>query len=108
MGRQAVRIAVEHGSGFMATLLRRPGSDYQVFYDKVPLEAVANAERHLPKAWITARGTDVTDDFVRYARPLIGSGWPDVRLVGGCQRFTRFEKVFAEKVLPAYEPESYR
>jgi 6-phosphofructokinase len=108
VGRQAVRIALEDGSGFMATILRRPGSDYRAFYDKVPLEAVANSERNLPKAWVTHPGTDVTDDFVRYARPLIGDGWPEVRLAGGLQRFAQFQPIFADKQLPVYEPEAYR
>jgi 6-phosphofructokinase 1 len=108
VGRQAARIAITDGSGFMATILRRPGPDYQVFYDKVPLEAVANAERTLPQAWIADSGTDVTDDFARYAQPLIGDGWPGVSLVGGRQRFARFQPIFADKKLPAYEPEAYR
>ena len=108
VGRQAVRIALEDGSGFMATILRRPGSDYQAFYDKVPLEVVANAERTFPDAWIAHPGTDVTDEFVRYAQPLVGAGWPDVRLVDGRQRFARFQPVFAEKKLSAYQPEAYR
>jgi 6-phosphofructokinase 1 len=108
VGRHAVRIALEDGSGFMATILRHPGSEYRVYYDKVPLELVANSERALPRAWIADPGSDVTDDFVRYARPLIGVGWPDVKLAGGLQRFARFQPIFAERKLPAYEPEAYR
>ncbi len=54
----------------MATLLREPGPVYNVRYDKVPLDEVANSERNFPANWITPDGTDVTDDFVRYARPL--------------------------------------
>jgi hypothetical protein len=50
----------------------------------------------------------VTDDFLRYARPLIGDDWPSVPLVGGLQRFARFEPIFAEQRLPAYVPQTHR
>ncbi len=92
----------------MATILREPSPVYRVHYDKVPLEAVANSERTFPAAWIAPSRTDVTDDFVRYARPLIGDDWPSVPLVGGLQRFARLKPVFAEKRLPAYVPQAYR
>jgi 6-phosphofructokinase len=111
VGRQAAFIAAEEGSGptaYMATILREPSPIYRVRYDKVPLDMVANSERTFPEAWIAPSRTDVTDAFVRYARPLIGDDWPSVPLVGGLQRFARFEPVFAEKRLPEYVPQAYR
>ena len=44
----------------------------------------------------------MTDDFLAYARPLIGEDWPSVPLVDGRQRFTRFKPLFAEKKCGAY------
>ncbi len=112
VGQKAVQIAVEDGSGYMATILRtaeaRRGAIYQVRYDKVPLDVVANSERTFPEDWITPSRTDVTDAFVHYARPLIGDDWPSIPLVDGRQRFTQLEKVFAEKHLSAYVPQAYR
>lgn len=108
VGRHAVEIARTHGNGWMATILRKPGATYAPIYDKVSLELVANSERTFPKAWITKDGTDVTDDFLRYAQPLIGDTWPRVPLRNGLQRFTRFTMRFAEKRLPAYIPQAYR
>lgn len=108
VGQKAVQIAVEDGSGYMATILRDPGPTYCVRYDKVELEAVANSERSFPEAWIVPSRTDVTDDFVSYARPLIGDNWPSVPLVGGLQRFARLKPIFAAKRLPAYAPQAYR
>jgi 6-phosphofructokinase 1 len=108
VGRQAVSVAVEHGSGYMATILREPGSSYRVWYDKVPLQAVANSERSFPAAWIAASRTDVTDEFLDYARPLVGNEWPSVPLVGGLQRFARLKSVFADKKLPNYVPQTHR
>jgi 6-phosphofructokinase 1 len=108
VGRKAVEIALRDGSGWMATILRRPGSGYEAFFDKVPLEKVANTVRQLPPSWVAPSGIDVTDDFVRYARPLIGDGWADVRLEGGLQRFARLRISFVEKKLPPYVPVRYR
>ncbi|MBZ5587752.1 MAG: diphosphate--fructose-6-phosphate 1-phosphotransferase [Acidobacteriia bacterium] len=108
VGCQAVSIAVEHGSGYMATILREPGPGYRVRYDRVPLRAVANSERSFPAAWIAPSRTDVTEEFVDYALPLVGSDWPSVPLVGGLQRFARLKPVFADKMLPAYVPQGYR
>jgi len=108
VGQKAALIAAEEGSGFMSTILRQPGSIYNVYYDKVPLELVANSERTFPAAWISANGSDVTDDFVRYARPLIGDDWPSIPLVDGRQRFARLQPIMAEQKLPAYELQAVR
>jgi len=108
VGRKAVLIALKDGTGYMATILRKPGEIYSVEYDKVPLEQVANSERKFPTSWIAPDRTDVTDDFIHYARPLIGEDWPSVPLVGGLQRFARLRPVFAEKKCPPYVPQAYR
>jgi 6-phosphofructokinase 1 len=108
VGQKAVQIAAEEGSGYMATLLRAPGAIYQVRYDKVPLEVVANSERTFPEAWIAPSRADVTDAFLAYARPLIGDSWPTIPLVDGLQRFACFEPRFGEKCLEAYTPQAYR
>ncbi len=49
----------------------------------MPLEQVANSERFFPKNWIAESKVDVTDDFVRYARPLIGNEWPSISVMIG-------------------------
>lgn len=108
VGRKAVQVALEDGSGYMATILREPGPLYNVRYDKVLLELVANSERAFPEAWIAPNQVDVTDDFVRYARPLIGDEWPSIPLVDGRQRFAQLRLVFAEKKLPEYVPQAHR
>lgn len=108
VGQNTVVIAVEHGGGFMSTILRRPGEVYAVDYDKVPLEVVANSEREFPKHWISDNRIDVTDEFMRYAAPLIGEDWVSVPLIGGLQRFARLEPILADKKLPVYVPQGYR
>jgi 6-phosphofructokinase 1 len=108
VGQKAVEIAAAGESGYMATILRRHGMIYTVDYDKVPLEQVANSERTLPKAWIAPNKIDVTDDFVRYAQPLVGEDWASVPVINGRQRFTRFQPIFAEKKLPEYQLQALR
>jgi len=108
LGQKAALIAAQDGSGYMSTILREPGEVYNVRYDKVPLEMVANSERSFPPKWITPNRIDVTDDFVRYARPLLGDSWPTIPLVDGRQRFARLHKIFASQKLPGYMPQAYR
>jgi ATP-dependent phosphofructokinase / diphosphate-dependent phosphofructokinase len=107
VGRKAVEIASKDGNGWMATILRKPGSKYAVHYDKVSLERVANSERKFPLHWLSKNKIDVTDDFIRYARPLIGAKWVRIPLEKGIQRFARLQPIFAAKKCRAYAPEAY-
>jgi 6-phosphofructokinase 1 len=107
-GQQAALLAARGQTGYMATILRHPGPTYSVYYDQVPLAEVANSERTFPKAWISANGYDVTDEFVRYARPLIGEGMVSLPMIGGRQRLTRLQPIFADQKLPPYTPEAER
>jgi len=108
VGQRAVKIAVEEGTGWMATIVRESNRPYTISYGKAPLELMANSEREFPQQWITEDRIDVTDDFLEYARPLIGDDWPSVPLVDGKQRFARLEPIFAEKCCPKYIPQAHR
>jgi len=108
VGQKAVDLAARGEGGYMATILRNPGPAYSVRYDKVPLEDVANSERAFPADWIAASGCDVTDDFLRYARPLVGDDMISLPMVDGRQRMTRFEPIYADKKLPNYVPQADR
>ena len=108
VGQKAVELAAAGQSGFMATILRDPGAIYSVRYDRVPLSVVANSERTFPKQWITPSGCDVTDDFVRYAKPLLGSDMLTLPAVDGRQRMTRFAPIYAEQKLPKHVPQADR
>jgi ATP-dependent phosphofructokinase / diphosphate-dependent phosphofructokinase len=101
---KAVEIALKEGSGWMATILRKPVGPYEVYYDKVRLERMANSERHLPRKWISKNGFDVTDDFVHYALPLVGDGNPDIKIINGFQRFARFKTTFIARKTREYQP----
>jgi len=108
VGRHAAEIAIKEGTGYMATIVRASGPEYGVSYGMAKLSQMANSERVFPKEWIAPSEIDVTDEFVDYARPLIGETGPSIPLVGGLQRFVRLREIFVEKKCPAYVPSRYR
>ncbi len=107
-GAKAAELAAAGESGFMATILRNEGDDYGVRYDQVPLEVVANSERMFPEDWITPSGTDVTDAFVDYCKPLLGQEMVSLPMADGRQRLARIERRFAEQKLVSYVPQADR
>ena len=107
-GQLAALLAARGESGYMSTILRNPGEIYNVRYDRVPLAEVANSERTFPTEWITGNGNDVSDEFVRYAKPLVGEGMLSIPLVDGRYRMTRFQPLYATQKLPKYVPQADR
>jgi 6-phosphofructokinase len=107
-GEMCAQLAAKGESGYMATILRSPGPIYSVYYDKAPLDKVANSERTFPKQWIAPSGYDVTDDFIRYAKPLVGEDMLTLPMVGGRARMTRLKPIFADKKLGEYVPAADR
>ena len=75
VGEKAVQYAM-HGTRDGSVTIKRTGN-YAVNYELVPLEAVAGKTRLMDDAFIAANGTDITDAFQAYLRPLLGSGMPD-------------------------------
>ncbi|MFC2081710.1 diphosphate--fructose-6-phosphate 1-phosphotransferase [Candidatus Bipolaricaulota bacterium] len=108
VGRHAVEIAVEEGTGFMATIQRTSAAPYAAGYGKAPLAEMANSERRFPAEWIDASRIDVTDEFIAYARPLLGSAWPRIPLENGLPRFARLAPIVAERRCSTYVPQAHR
>jgi len=75
VGEKAVQYAM-WGDNDGSVVIERTGF-YSVDYRLAPLEAVAGKTKVMPDAFIAASGTDVTDAFRLYLRPLLGSGMPD-------------------------------
>jgi len=105
---KAVELAAAEEGGYMATILRDPGPAYHVRYEKVPLPEVANSERKFPAEWIAENRADVTDQFIAYAKPLIGEEMITLPMIGGRQRLARLKPILAEKKLPQYVPQADR
>jgi ATP-dependent phosphofructokinase / diphosphate-dependent phosphofructokinase len=131
VGRKALELAAAGKSGYMATILRGDGPDfrgdaqrreakmglsplhaandkYTVRYDQVSLAEVANSERTFPREWIAPSGHDVTDEFLRYVRPLVGDEMVRLPLVDGRQRLARFTPTYAPQKLGPYVPQADR
>lgn len=70
-GAYGVKAALNGASGKMVGFERLDGDDYQIDYVLKDVNVICNQEKCVPVTWITADGSDVTEDFIRYARPLI-------------------------------------
>ncbi|MBI3374641.1 MAG: 6-phosphofructokinase [Betaproteobacteria bacterium] len=75
VGEKAVQYAM-WGDRDGSVAIKRTGF-YSVDYQLVPLESVAGKTRVMEAEFIAASGTDVTDAYRMYLRPLLGSGLPD-------------------------------
>jgi len=87
VGEKAVQYAM-WGDRDGSVAIKRTGF-YSVDYQLVPLESVAGKTRVMEDEFITASGTDVTDAYRLYLRPLLGSGMPDAYRL----RLNRVDKI---------------
>lgn len=71
LGGLAVRAALAGQSGVIPAIKRLSDQPYVTEYITVNIADIANRERKVPLDWIREDGMGVTDDFVRYARPLV-------------------------------------
>jgi len=92
-GQQAVKAALEGVTDKMVTLVRESDSPYRCGYGLTDLSKVANGEKFFPKTWITEDGFFVTEDFTRYALPLI-QGETKPPMQDGLPRYVRTAKHF--------------
>jgi 6-phosphofructokinase 1 len=75
VGEKAVQYAM-WGQRDGSVAIKRTGF-YSVDYELAPLDSVAGRTPTMDDEFISASGTDVTDAFRLYLRPLLGSGMPD-------------------------------
>ena len=55
----------------MSIVRRISDEPYQVVYEGADVQQIANAEKKIPAEWINEAGNDVTEEMIRYLRPLI-------------------------------------
>jgi 6-phosphofructokinase 1 len=77
VGQRAVKTAVEGKTGLMVTLKRISDHPYKCDTDLAPLKEIANAEKLLPDNFINQAGNFPTQNFIDYAKPLIGEELPE-------------------------------
>lgn len=71
VGCAAVDAAEAGKSAMMITLDRNGDDPYQCGTSAHDIHDIANVERKVPDEWITEDGSNISDEFVKYARPLI-------------------------------------
>ena len=71
VGGAAVKAAFEDVTGQMVALKRISNSPYQCTTELHPISEVANLEKKVPLSWMNENHTQMTEDFLAYARPLI-------------------------------------
>ncbi len=71
IGAGAVDAAANGITGKMVCYKRISNTPYKVEIITSDVDGIANAEKKVPAEWITKNQSDVTQDFIDYARPLI-------------------------------------
>ena len=77
-GRKALQAALNGESGVMVGFIREEteAGSYKIQLRMIPISEVMMYEKVLPKEYINERGNDVTEEFAKWCRPLIG---PELR-----------------------------
>lgn len=94
-GSFAVKSAIEGITDKMVVLSRDENSaEYHCVPALMDVELAANTEKKIPESWILPAGKGLTEDYVKYALPLI-QGDSKAPLEDGLPRFARLKKVQA-------------
>jgi ATP-dependent phosphofructokinase / diphosphate-dependent phosphofructokinase len=71
VGQKAVHYSLEQDTDGSVAMRRRDGEEYRIETFLTPLHTVAKETRHMDPSYIE-NGNNVTEAFMRYARPLVG------------------------------------
>jgi 6-phosphofructokinase 1 len=100
-GQQAVRLAVAGQGGVMVSLQRMANRPYRCTTATVALSAVAGGVRPLPRAFLDAKGTGISEDMRHYAGPLLVGEVPLRMGTDGLPEFARLQRrPIAKKLTP--------
>lgn len=86
-GAEAVKLAKEGLSGYMVSINRIADDPYKIEYGKIPLKEVAVAARPMPVEYFNQERNYVSQEFIRYMKPLTGE----------LPHFIELEKIFIKK-----------
>ena len=70
-GRFAVSAALDGETGKMISFIRKSDDPYILEFGTADVNEICNKEKAVPEEWITKDGSDIGDEFIAYARPLI-------------------------------------
>ena len=69
-GIYAVQVALAGETGKMITFVRNKSVPYELSYGTADVNIICNKEKPVPAEWIIKDGSDISDAFIDYARPL--------------------------------------
>ncbi len=70
-GAMAVAASKNNRTAEMAVIIRESDNPYSYRIETADIECCANLEKTIPQEWIINDGTYVSDEFIKYCRPLI-------------------------------------
>lgn len=70
-GEFGVRAALKGETGKMISYVRKSDLPYAIAYGLEDVNQICNEEKTVPLSWITDDGSNVSEEFVRYALPLV-------------------------------------
>lgn len=82
VGGMAAKAAFEGHTGEMVALKRISNDPYQCTTELHDIHKIANFEKKIPMEWINAYHTDLTPEFLAYARPLVQGELPPMYIDG--------------------------
>jgi 6-phosphofructokinase 1 len=98
VGKAAVELAVKGRSGVMPIIVRKSNKPYRWSIGVADLKDVANAEKMMPRDFITEDGFHITAKCRRYLEPLVaGEDNPPYR--GGLPAYVRLKNAAVPKKL---------
>ena len=85
-GSFGVQTALKGTTGMMIAFHRTDDADYHISYAPEDVNLICNQEKTVPLDWITGNGSDIGQQFIDYALPLI-QGSVKVPEEGGLPKF---------------------
>lgn len=70
-GKYAVQAALSGETGKMIAFKRTSDSPYALTFETADVNLICNQEKGVPAEWIVEEGSDVSEAFITYAKPLI-------------------------------------
>jgi 6-phosphofructokinase 1 len=102
VGKAAVELAVKGRSGVMPVIVRKSSKPYRWEVGVAQLKDVANAEKMMPRDFITEDGFHITAKCREYLEPLVlGEDYPPYR--GGLPAYIKLKNVAVPKKLAAFK-----
>ena len=101
VGKAAVELAVAGRNAVMPTIVRISDAPYHWEIGVAALKDIANVEKKMPRAFISADGFGITEECRRYLAPLIaGEDFPPYR--NGLPHYVRLKNMSVGKKLPVF------